>query len=397
MIIKLAVKDLIFDRLISICIIASITAVIAPLLLLFSLKYGIVSTMENNLKKDPKTLEIRMMSGYQLDATFFNTMKNDPDVGFIVPNTRSLSATGSVLFNHKVKLSVEIIPTADGDPLIKYMKMDHKIKSQEVYVTSRLAEELGIKNGDIVTIQITRKIKGHHESKKIRFNVICVLSPEISNIYAVYMSLSDLIAIEDYRDGFEPMLLSDGSKLNKDRKYFAKARIYAKSIDSVEPLSLKMRQNFNIIDHLADVAKLKSVDALLRYIFLVIACTSMTGGILALFGLVINNIKRKSKTFAALRLCGISKNMVILMILFENILLSLIAYLFSLTLYFIGKNVLTNHFNYINSLINNICILETNHIALGFAICLVFAVLTSFLSAKFALFKKDFAATLREV
>ncbi|MBP5244578.1 MAG: hypothetical protein J6Z28_07695 [Succinivibrio sp.] len=47
MIIKLALCSLRFDKIISICIVASLCAVIAPLLLLFSLRFGIISNLEH--------------------------------------------------------------------------------------------------------------------------------------------------------------------------------------------------------------------------------------------------------------------------------------------------------------------------------------------------------------
>ena len=41
LLIELASRDLWFDRMVSLCIMASLIAVIAPLLLLFGLKYGV--------------------------------------------------------------------------------------------------------------------------------------------------------------------------------------------------------------------------------------------------------------------------------------------------------------------------------------------------------------------
>ena len=53
MILQLALKALKFEKLVSFCLIASLCSVIAPLLLLFSLRFGIITNLEENLKQDP--------------------------------------------------------------------------------------------------------------------------------------------------------------------------------------------------------------------------------------------------------------------------------------------------------------------------------------------------------
>ncbi|MGN0909368.1 MAG: hypothetical protein ACI4NA_07075, partial [Succinivibrio sp.] len=75
MILKLALSDLKCDRLMSVCAAAAMTAVIAPLLLLFSLRYGIITSLEENLRNSPANLEIKMLSGYELDSGFFRQMR----------------------------------------------------------------------------------------------------------------------------------------------------------------------------------------------------------------------------------------------------------------------------------------------------------------------------------
>lgn len=60
LLVRWALKDLFFDRKVSFFIVASLVAVIAPLLLLFSLKYGVVYQLQQRLLNDPQTLEIKI-------------------------------------------------------------------------------------------------------------------------------------------------------------------------------------------------------------------------------------------------------------------------------------------------------------------------------------------------
>ena len=53
---RLALADLLHDRLVSFCQLALLVALFSPLLLLFSLKYGIVTDLLDDLSSNPETL-----------------------------------------------------------------------------------------------------------------------------------------------------------------------------------------------------------------------------------------------------------------------------------------------------------------------------------------------------
>ena len=101
MIFKLAVSSLRFNRLISLSLIGALCSVIAPLLLLFSLRYGIISSLENNLKSSPVNLELKLKTGYKLDESFFKDLENNPKIDFVLPLTRSLSTTVDIAFKDR--------------------------------------------------------------------------------------------------------------------------------------------------------------------------------------------------------------------------------------------------------------------------------------------------------
>ena len=76
---KFALRDLVYDRKVSFFVIAALVAVIAPLLLLFSLKYGVVSQLQNQLLNDPQNLEIKingMQSNKVLDKAWFTRLQH---------------------------------------------------------------------------------------------------------------------------------------------------------------------------------------------------------------------------------------------------------------------------------------------------------------------------------
>ena len=119
---KFSLRDLVYDRKVSFFVIAALVAVIAPLLLLFSLKYGVVSQLQNQLLNDPQNLEIKingLQSNKVLDTVWFTRLQQHDSVQFVIPLTRSLNMQGDLRKNNQRFLNnVELIPTEKGDPLI---------------------------------------------------------------------------------------------------------------------------------------------------------------------------------------------------------------------------------------------------------------------------------------
>lgn len=345
MILSLSLADLKHERILSICAVAAMTAVLAPLLLLFSLRYGILSTLEHNLSSNPQNLEIRMLSGYKLSKPFFDDLRADPDVGFAVEMTRALSVSADISCNGKVKSGAECIPTAKGDPLLAFSKIADLSSEDEVVVSDAVASDMKGNIGDLIRVSISRIKDGQTQRSVHDFKIAGVLPSSLSSGYKLYLPLTVITAMEDFRDGYEPLIFSDGSYQNSARESFAKVRLYAKDIDSVKPLSEKLRSKYNIQDKLADIEELKALTRTLNFIFITIASVSVIGGALAVGGLIFSGISRKERALALLRISGFSNLGVVLMIVCENMILSTIAFIFSLLLYEAGSIAFAKYFS----------------------------------------------------
>lgn len=114
----LAVQDLWHDRKVSFCVAASLVAVIAPLLLLFGLKHGVVSQLQNELLRDPRNLEVKMLSSGNYDAAWIAQLRQRPEVGFAIGQTRSLNTQADLLAGQRFVESAEVLPSEAGDPLL---------------------------------------------------------------------------------------------------------------------------------------------------------------------------------------------------------------------------------------------------------------------------------------
>ena len=114
---SLALQDLWHDRKVSLCIAASLVAVIAPLLLLFGLKHGVVSQLQDELLRDPRNLEVKMLSNGNYDSAWIERLRLRPETGFALGQTRSLNTQADLLIGmQRFVEGAEIIATEPGDP-----------------------------------------------------------------------------------------------------------------------------------------------------------------------------------------------------------------------------------------------------------------------------------------
>ncbi|SUB36740.1 ABC transporter permease [Pasteurella multocida] len=124
---QLAWRDLRYDRNVSFCIIASLIAVIAPLLLLFSLKYGVVSQLRAQLMNDPRHLEIKIVGNLNLSSEWFAWLQQQPETQFVIPLTRSLNTIVDLRSDTRHFVSdVELLPTAPNDPILAPLQLQQK-------------------------------------------------------------------------------------------------------------------------------------------------------------------------------------------------------------------------------------------------------------------------------
>ncbi|MCS3431095.1 ABC transporter permease [Klebsiella sp. BIGb0407] len=395
---RLALKDLWHDRIISFCIVSSLIAVIAPLLLLFGLRFGIVSQLQDDLATDPRNLEIRMLSSGSYDQAWIEQLRQRPDVGFAIGQTRSLNTLADLQSDSRHFIeNVEVIPTSDGDPLLADLKINHE---DEVILTAEAVRKLSVNIGDTITLRVSRQLEGRLEWGRKNLTVAGILPATYFNRAAIFTQPALLMMLENFRDGYAAPALgvSNGQELisNKPARY-ARARLYAKDIDSVASLEQDLRvQRIETTSRLADIENVKSINRVLGIIFNIIAATALIGCIASLTGSFIANIDRKRKHIAVLRLLGFTGLQVGLYVVFQGCLLSILAYAGGYGIYLIASQVFNQVLSGTLATEEMLCKITLEHSLLAMALTVVIALIVASISAYRAI-KIDPAQSLREV
>jgi putative ABC transport system permease protein len=378
LLVELAARDLWHDRKVSLCIVASLVAVIAPLLLLFGLKHGVVSQLNNELLSDPRNLEVRMLGNYNLSSEWFEHMRNQPGVGFVIPLTRSLNTTADLMRdNQHFVANAEVIPSASGDPLIG--SLPAPATQQQVLLSASAASKLSVKSGDQMRLLVLRKLAGNNERGEVSVTVGGVLEHNLFSRPAVLVHLDLLVAMENFRDGYAvPQFGFDSGTPAPARERYARARVYAQGLDDVATIAASLEgERIESSTRAAEIESVKAISHVLGLIFAVIAWTAVIGCVASLVGAFLANIDRKRKDLALLRLLGFQRSAAGLYIMVQAALLTCLAFVLGYGAYLIGSNVFNSALGSNLAGDGFVCKLENIHILLAFASALLLAILVA--------------------
>ncbi|MGL5661742.1 MAG: ABC transporter permease [Aeromonas sp.] len=397
LLLRLAIQDLWHDRSVSFCIISSLVAVIAPLLLMFGLRYGVVSQLQEDLARDPRNLEIRMVSSGHYSPQWLHALQQKPEVGFAIGQTRSLNTQADLLngMSHFIE-NAEVIPTDRGDPLLGSLQLRGE---DEVILSAEAARRLAVQVGEHIRLRVMRQLDRQREWGEHQVTVAAILAPTYFNRPAVFVHEAFLLALESFRDGYQIPLLgvSTGLPLTDKPPIFARARLYAKSIDEVAALDLWLKQQrIETVSRLADIENIKSINRVLSLIFNVIAGTALIGCIASLIGAFLANVDRKRKHIAVLRLLGFTSPAVGLYIIFQGVILTLLAYGGGMLLYLGGSALFNETLASSQSTEQMICRITPLHSLFALLLALTVAILVAIIGARRAITIQP-AESLREL
>lgn len=395
---RLALHDLWHDRKVSFCIAASLVAVIAPLLLLFGLKHGVVNQLQNDLLSDPRNLEVKMLASGNYSQQWIDELQQKPGVSFAIGQTRSLNTQADLLVDSRSFVeNAEVIPTAAADPLLNNALSD--LQQGQTILSHSAAQRLNAQVGDSVRMRVSRTLEQVNERGELTLHVVAVLDASRFSRPAAFVSLPLLIALEQFRDGAQTpeFGLETGSPASTQPTTFSKVRLYAQTVDDVVPLSDWLEeQRIDSTSRLAEIDNVKAINHVLTLIFAVIALTALVGCIASLVGAFLANIDRKRKDLAVLHLLGFTHTSIGLYVVVQALIITVLAYVIGLALYALASEL----FNQL--LVNNqstsdfACEITLTHGLLALVLSVVIAVFVSCIGALRAI-RIQPAESLREL
>ncbi len=335
---SLAWQDYRNDAWLSACSVLALVAVVAPLLVLFGLKFGLVSSLTERLQNDPATREIIPLGGGRFSAEFVEQLSQRSDVAFALPRTRQIAATADLSGDASV-VTVEMIPTAASDPLFDHLPVPQGL--DQVVLSQTAAEKLGAKAGDWLQASFGRQVAGRSEAQRTRVQVLHVLPLEAFARDGLFAPLALLEAAEDYRDGRAVPAFGwpgDVAGVAGQRVYPA-FRLYARSLGDVEPLRQYFAgQNLLVSTQAQTIAQVQSLSRNLSIVFWIIAGLALAGAFAAIFAGALAAVERKRRELSVLRLLGVSTAALLLFVVLQALYSATFAALLSAGLYGLAQS-----------------------------------------------------------
>ncbi len=330
---SLAWQDYRDDGWLSACSVLALVAVIAPLLVLFGLKFGLVSSLTERLETDPATREIIPLGGGRFSSAFVEQLAQRSDVAFAIPRTRQIAATAQV-----GALTLEMLPTAAGDPLLAGRALPRGL--EQIVLSHTAAEKLAARPGDFLETRFARQVAGRVEEQRTRVQVVAVLPLQAFARDGLFADLGLLEAAEDYRDGRGvPALGWAGDEVGvSEQRVYPGFRLYARTLADVEPLRVFFAaQNLLVSTQALGIAQVQSLSRNLSIVFWIIAGLALAGAFAAIFAGALAAVARKRRELSVLRLLGFSTAALLLFVVMQALYSAGLAAVLSAGLYALAE------------------------------------------------------------
>lgn len=425
-IILLAIADFRHERMLSICSIFGLAAVLAPLLILYGVKFGVVQTLTSRMASDPNTLEITPVASGRFTEQHFANLRTVQGVAFILPRTRSIAATMNLSAVHEGvsrQATVSLEPTATGDPLlgryqaptvtmVPWQEQDHGAQANEATVQAQsrpsssllakrpeaedpnlreagvvlsdgAARKLGAKKGDSLLGTVERAYGGRISRAYVRLRVHGILPLAAQQKDTAYVPLELVEGCEDFRDGRAvPELGAANGWTGEERpeaaRIYPSFRLYADSLQSVTTLRDYLARNgVDTYTHAEEIEQITTLENGLNLIFSLICLVACTGFFSSTTSSVLAAIRRKQRTLGLLQLTGFGKGQLMLFPLTQVVLTALLGTTLAIVTYVVTALWLNTSFAGSLQGLEQVCLLLPVHYGMAYLLSIVISLLAA--------------------
>jgi putative ABC transport system permease protein len=325
MILRLALSDLRHERVLFLCSALGCAAVLAPLIVLFGLREGVVAGLRAELLEDPRAREVVSVVNRTIEPAVLARLAADPRVAFLVPRTRALSAT--IVLENPARpgsgVRVELLPTAADDPLLPGRSA---MNADELVLSAAALQRLGLDVGDRVLASVPRVREGQREALTLEMRVAAVAPLSAAVREAAFATLPVLLLTEDFLDGQAGPDARPGSEAEARTRLFAGFRLHAARIDDVPTLDRDLRaEGIEVASRADAVAGLLRLDRNLALLFLAIAGAGGAGYLVSLGVGLWAQVERKRRDIALLSLLGLKRRALLMLPLVQAAAVALVG------------------------------------------------------------------------
>ncbi len=388
--VELAWKDLRYEAALFATQVLALAAVIAPLLILYSLKVGVIDTLLADLVDDPANRRVIPVRQGTYTADFFKVLRADPDVDFIVPNASPIARrfeftqAGRALPRSERAIG---LASAAGDPLLPVGAAPPG--DGETVVTRRLARSLDLETGDTLIMSASRQYgpDAIFQSVSLPLKISGIVGDDVWDDAGVLVSLTVLTAFEQWRDFYAVPNFGWGGDEPLSEPVYYSFRLYAADLASMRRL-IEMLQAQGVEARAPRLAAYERIVILgrgLDFVFLVVAGAAGTGYVLAFSANLWGAVQRKRHALSLLRLAGLGKAATGLFPMVQASVIAVGGWLVGVAIYIAGSVVLTSRLGEVFTIDSQLTILAWTELLAALGLTLGVALGAAFLAARQAM------------
>lgn len=289
----------------------ALAAVLAPLLILYGLKLGIVTGMLDQLRSDPGIRRIAI-SGYKpLTEADVAAIRALPQTGFVVGAPRSIAARVEMRGTPTAMqvVTADWLPSGQGDPLLA-QRQAPLLDRQGIILSEPLAEKLKVQKGQPVYAAVYRN--NQSEAYELTETVVDILPRHLLAGERALVTVDLLNSLAAFSDGFAvPEAGIAGRGLDVRQERYDSVRLYARTIDDVVLLerAISATYGFRTTSEASSIEWVRDLERIMGGIFMIIAAAGGLGYVISLWATIAGSVRNSRSQLSLLRLLGVRRNL----------------------------------------------------------------------------------------
>lgn len=363
----------------------ALASVLAPLLVLYSLRVGVIGTLVEQLSEDPRNRQIVAVQQGNYPSAFFDRLRSDRRVSFAIghasPIAREMDFSKAGGGGLATVMPGIVLGTGLGDPLLP--KTAAVPGPGEAVVSPGMAGRLGLAVGDTVTLSAPRRLNGRDEVLNLKLKVTGFYDPAILATDGALLAEPTLSAIERWRDGLAAPELGEGGRAPEQPFAYRNFRLYAVDLAGLRDLTLELQREGLPVQapRLKEYENIMALNAALGGIFVVISAAGGLGFMLSFGANQWGRVASKRRALSLLRLQGLPRGMAAAFPMAQAVAVAVFGWTLAVAIYLLGAHALNTGLAANLQLTGAISRLETDHFIVAGGLTLAIAVLASLLAA----------------
>jgi len=318
LVLRLAMRDLLHERRLAFCSFLGLAAVLLPLILLFSLKYGVMQGLREDLIENPRSRMIVNQANRAFPESFIEQLSARPDIVFAVGRIRSLNADARFVTAARPAEPVlaELWATGPGDPLLGGSTPR---EVGDVVFTVAMAARSAAQPGETVTLRAIRVgADGRREALNLPMRLAAIAPAYALDRPAAFVDMRVLRLVDGFLNGDLAATALPEAMPARAATPYAGFRAHAKRLEDVPRLDAELRAaGIDVETRAVEVTGLLNLDRSLSLLFALIAGVGGAGYLLSLAVGFYANVERKQRQLSQLRLLGLRRGEVVLLPLIQ--------------------------------------------------------------------------------